>query len=142
MPKCTLFEIQAQIDNEFLQCHTFQIMRRQAKSYSIVDHELLHGGYLGRLTHHALVLYLFLVVVGDREGKNFYSDSLISRILRMDILAVFNAREELLKEGLIDYKRPYWRILTLTYPKRCEENNTALCINSLVRHVLEKNRRC
>ena len=45
---------------------------RWAKSYSIVDHGLLHGGYFHRLSHEAPSLYLFLVVVGDRDGKSYY----------------------------------------------------------------------
>ena len=96
----------------------FFIMKRQAKSYSIVDHHLLHGGYLGRLTREALALYLFLVVVGDWEGKSFYSASSIGKILRMDFFEIFKAKEELCTVCLIDYKRPYWQVMTLTSGKR------------------------
>lgn len=113
-------------------------MKRQAKSYSIVDHKLLHGGYLGRLTHQALVLYLFLVVVGDWEGKSFYSTSSIGRILRMGLLEICQGKEELLKAQLIDYKKPYWRVLTLTYAQRPGKNAIMTCINPLLRQVLKK----
>lgn len=114
-------------------------MKRQAKSYSIVDHELLHGGYLGRLAPQALALYLFLVVVGDWEGKSFYSAPSIGRILRMDLLEICQGKEELLKEQLIDYKKPYWRVLTLTYAQgRSGKNTIKTCINPLVSQVLKK----
>ncbi len=112
-------------------------MKREAKSYSIVDHELLHGGYLERLSHQALGLYLLLIVVGDREGKNFYAISSIGKILRMEPFEVYRAKDELLKEQLIDYQKPYWRVLTLTYGKRSEVINS---LSPLVQQVLEKNK--
>ncbi len=81
---------------------------RWARSYSIIDHQLLHGGWLHRLSHESMVLYLFLVVVGDREGKSFYGDARIMDILRLDWERFDAARSELIREGLIDYRRPYW----------------------------------
>lgn len=81
---------------------------RWAKSYSIVDHQLLHGGYLHRLSHEAMCLYLFLVVVGDRHGRSFYADTTIMEILRLDSTQLNKAKAELQTEGLIYYQRPYW----------------------------------
>ncbi len=81
---------------------------RHAKSYSIIDHQILHGGYLHRLSHEAMILYLFLVVVGDREGRSFYADTTIMEILRLDNTDLNNARLELEAEGLIYYRWPYW----------------------------------
>ncbi len=87
---------------------------REARSYSIVDHALLHGGYLGRLSHAALAFYLFLVVVGDREGRSFYSDASIGDILRLSGPALANARRELLTAELVRCRRPYWWVESLT----------------------------
>ncbi|MBF0104599.1 MAG: tyrosine-type recombinase/integrase [Deltaproteobacteria bacterium] len=56
--------------------------QRWAKSYSIVDHKLLHDGIFQKLSPFALSLYLFLVVVGDRCGKSFYSEIAIRSILK------------------------------------------------------------
>jgi len=33
---------------------------RWARSHSIIDHDLLQGGYLHRLRHESIILYLFL----------------------------------------------------------------------------------
>lgn len=87
---------------------------REAKSYSIVDHALLHGGYLGRLSHAALALYLFLVVVGDREGRSFYSDASVGGILRLLHPALVDARRDLIAAGLIRFQRPYWWVESLS----------------------------
>ena len=80
---------------------------RQAKSYSIVDHQLLNARYLHRLSHQALALYLFFVVVGDREGRSFYSDSSIMGIMRFSAQEYAAARAELDQAGLIELRRPY-----------------------------------
>lgn len=89
---------------------------RQARSYSIVDHRLLHGGFLARLSHVALSLYLFLCVVGDRDGRSFYGDRSICEILRLAFDDIARARAELIRAGLIDYRSPYWRVRSLTKP--------------------------
>ncbi len=89
-------------------------MMRWAKSYSIIDHQLLHGGYLHRLSHEAMVLYLFLALVGDISGRSFYADVTITLILRLEMQALHHARLELIKEGLIAYRKPYWRVKTIT----------------------------
>ena len=61
-----------------------------------------------------MILYLFLVVVGDRQGRSFYSDRSITEILRLSVSALHHAREELISEALISYRRPYWEVKNLT----------------------------
>lgn len=87
---------------------------RCAKSYSIVDHALYHGGYLHRLSHEALALYLFLVVVGDREGKSFHGEATVMQVLRLTQAAFDAARAHLSSEGLIVWRRPYWWVKSLS----------------------------
>ena len=80
---------------------------RWARSYSIIDHQILHGRYLHRLSHESMVLYLFLVVVGDRQGRSFYSDRSITEILRLSSPQIHHAREELISESLVTHVHPY-----------------------------------
>lgn len=80
---------------------------RWATSYSIVDHRLLHGGYFQKLSHEALVLYLFLTVVGDKNGRSFYADPTIEGILNLSREALDLARGSLIHLSLIDYRQPY-----------------------------------
>ncbi len=87
---------------------------RRARSYSIVDHELYHGGYLHRLSHEAMALYLFLVVVGDCDGKSFYGEATLREILRLDAARFLAARSALVGEGLIDLRKPYWWVRSLS----------------------------
>src|SRR3990167_1984547 len=87
---------------------------RQAKSYGIVDHQLLHGKYLHQLSHQALALYLFLVVVSDREGKNYYADPTVGQILRLSESQLQEARNSLIRLSLIDYRKPDWWVKNIT----------------------------
>jgi hypothetical protein len=86
---------------------------RWAKSYSIVDHRLLHGGYFQKLSHEALALYLFLIVVGDKNGRSYYADPTIEGILHLSREALDEARSCLLHLHLIDYRKPYWWVKNL-----------------------------
>lgn len=86
---------------------------RWAKSYSIVDHALLHGGYFNRLSHEALSLYLFLVVVGDQDGKSYYGERTICEILRLNGDRFQGARRDLVDAGLISFCSPYFWVKTL-----------------------------
>lgn len=87
---------------------------RRAKSYSIIDHAFLHGGYFHRLSHQALSLYLFLVVVSDRDGKSYYSERTIADILRLEGDAFRGARQELLESGLISFSSPYFWVKNIS----------------------------
>ncbi len=91
---------------------------RWAKSYSIIDHEILHRGYLHRLRHESMILYLFLVVVGDRDGRSFYAETTVMDILRLDRRELDAARLQLTEEGLIEYRRPYWWVRDIPV-RRC-----------------------
>lgn len=87
---------------------------RWAKSYSIIDHELLHQGYLHRLSHEAMALYLFLVVVSDREGKSFYNETTIIMILRFSKEIFVQVLKELIDANLIEYRRPYFWVKNIS----------------------------
>lgn len=88
-------------------------MKRWARSYSIVDHQLLHGGFFQKLSHQALALYLFLVVVGNAQGRSYYADDSIQGILHLSDSDLCQARNKLIEVRLIDYHRPYWWVRNL-----------------------------
>jgi hypothetical protein len=97
----------------FIEAWQYDKPMRWAKSYSIVDHQLLHGGYLHRLRHTSMGLYLFLVVVGDKNGRSFYADTTIMQMVRLSERELTHARLQLIQEGLIDYQRPYWWVKSI-----------------------------
>lgn len=90
---------------------------RWAKSYSIVDHQLLHQGFFKFLSVEALALYLFLVVVADGEGKSYYAERTVSDILRLPPENYSRALKELTLSGLVDFRRPYFWVKNLPTKK-------------------------
>lgn len=97
---------------------------REAHSYGIVDRRLLFDRYLHRMSHEGAVLYLFLVLAADRDGRSFYGDRSIGEILRLSPAVLDGARSELIKAGLVDYRRPYFWIKTLSRPKPTSRSAT------------------
>ena len=72
-----------------------------------------------------MILYLFLVVVGDRQGRSFYSDRSITAILRLSGPKLNHAREELISEGLLSYRRPYWEVKNIPQRRDHGRDNKA-----------------
>ena len=81
------------------------------------------------MSHESLILYLFLVIVGDKDGRNFYGERAIRGILRLGEKEFHQSRIELLKEDLIDYRSPYWWVKNITGGKsngRCPNQRSYL----------------
>lgn len=103
---------------------------REAKSYGIVDRRLLFDRYLNRMSHEGMALYLFLILAADRDGRSFYGDRSIEEILRLTPSDLSEARSELVEAGLVDYRRPYFWVKTLSAPRpqsRSVKKDTGVC---------------
>ncbi len=61
----------------------------------------------------ALALYLFLVTVADARGLSFYADASIGRLLSLSPQRLEQAREGLIRTGLIAYEAPLYQVLAL-----------------------------
>jgi hypothetical protein len=81
-----------------------------------VDHRLIRHAHLRGRDHSAWALYLFLVTVADVQGLSYYSDAAICRHLKMDLLQVAEARQQLLRADLIAYRKPLYQVLSLADP--------------------------
>jgi hypothetical protein len=90
--------------------------RQIPPSFSWVDHRLIRHAHLRGCDHSAWALYLFLVTVGDVQGLSYYSDAAISRHLKMELLHLSAARQQLLQADLIAYRKPLYQVLSLPDP--------------------------
>lgn len=91
-----------------------QQLRKIPTQFSWLDQRLVQKGYIDRLSHPAMGLYLFLVTVGDANGLSFYSDKTLQKRLTMSQECLLHARQLLLKERLITYQKPYSQVLGLS----------------------------
>jgi len=93
-----------------------QRIRKIPKQFSWLDHRLVRDHYIDRCSHSAAALYLFLVTVADAQGLSYYSDRVISQRLAMDANTLAQARQELIRIGLIAYQKPLYQVLALDTP--------------------------
>jgi hypothetical protein len=90
-----------------------QRVRRVPRQFSWVDQRLVREQHLDQCSHAAAALYLFLVTVGDARGLSYYADPSIMQRLSMDQKTLQAARDNLVRVGLIAFKKPLYQVLSL-----------------------------
>jgi hypothetical protein len=97
--------------------HKFPIRPDRIRSipdqFSWVDHRLVRDRHIERLSHQASALYLFLVTVADCQGLSYYSAPSLCERLVMDAPTLDAARMDLVRAGLVAYKKPLYQVLSL-----------------------------
>jgi hypothetical protein len=74
-----------------------QRVRKITGSFAFIEHRFLREGFLETLTHHELMLYLFLILVADRKGLSYYSYDKICTLLRLSLNEYIAARDALIQ---------------------------------------------
>lgn len=90
-----------------------QRLRKIEGSFSWIDHRFITGGFLRELSTLEILLYLFLIAVSDRNGLSFYHDDRIASLLKVDLPALGQAREGLIRRSLIAHESPLYQVLSL-----------------------------
>lgn len=88
-------------------------VRKIPAQFSWVDHRLVRDRHIERCDACAGFLYLFLVTVADNHGLSYYADGSLSRRLSMDPDRLVQARDDLMRAGLIAYRKPLYQVLAL-----------------------------
>lgn len=88
-------------------------VRQITGSFSWLDHRLLTDGFVATMTREELLLYFFLVLVGDRAGVNFYSYDKICTLLKIDADTLLEARAGLIAKALIAFDGTRYQVLQL-----------------------------
>ncbi len=88
-------------------------VRRIAGSFAFIEHRFLRRGFFSVLTHHELLLYVFLVLVSDRNGLSYYSYDKICILLRITLDDYIIARDGLIERDLIAFNGYLYQVLSL-----------------------------
>lgn len=88
-------------------------LRRIDGSFAFIEHRFLRDGFFESLTHHELLLYVFLVLVSDRMGLSYYSYDKICSLLRVTLDEYILARDRLIKKDLIAFDGHLYQVLSL-----------------------------
>jgi hypothetical protein len=88
-------------------------LRQVPAQFSWIDQRLVRENFLRRAEPAAWALYLVLVTVADAQGLSYYSDATLSRLLKMDLLQLAQARHQLVAADLLAYQKPLSQVLAL-----------------------------
>lgn len=81
--------------------------------FSFIPHRFLTDGFLASLEQKELLLFLFLVIVSDRNGLSYYSYDAICSLLQIDVDQYIKARDALIEKDLIDFDGTVFQVLSL-----------------------------
>jgi hypothetical protein len=88
-------------------------IRKITGSFAFVEHRFLQDGFWSSLDHHQLLLYLFLIIVADRNGLSYYSYDKICTLLRISVDEYILARNALIEQNLIAFDGYFFQVLSL-----------------------------
>ena len=111
------------------------LIRQVPEQFSWVDHRLVRERYIDYLSHSAATLYLFLVTVSDSHGLSYYGEANLQKRLSMDSASLTQARNDLIRQQLIAFRKPIYQVLALD-PRR-EPGQSATGPQS-IREVLQQ----
>ncbi len=88
-------------------------VRRITGSFAFIEHRFLRDGFWESLANRELLLYLFLVLVADRNGVSYYSYDKIYSLLKILMDEYLNARDALIDKDLIAFDGYFFQVLSL-----------------------------
>jgi hypothetical protein len=81
--------------------------------FSFIPHRFVLDGFLAALRQKELLLYLFLVLVSDRNGLSFYSYDTICTLLELSLDEYIASRNNLIEKDLIAFDGTLFQVLDL-----------------------------
>jgi hypothetical protein len=88
-------------------------VRKITGSFAFLEHRVLRDGFWTSLTQHELLLYIFLVLVADRNGLSYYSVDKICALLQLSLDDYLLARKARIKKDLIAFDGHLFPVLAL-----------------------------
>jgi hypothetical protein len=88
-------------------------LRKITGSFAFIEHRFLRDGFWTSLSHHELLLYVFLVLVADRNGLSYYSFDKTCSLLKISIDEYIFARNALIDKDLIAFDGHLYQVLSL-----------------------------
>jgi hypothetical protein len=82
-------------------------------SFAFIEHRFLRAGFWSSLGHHELLLYVFFILVADRNGLSYYSFDKICSLLQCSLDEYVLARNALIHKDLIAFDGHLFQVLSL-----------------------------
>ena len=90
-----------------------QRIRKITSSFAFIEHRFLRDGFWSTLDQHQLLLYVFLIIVADRNGLSYYSYDKICTLLKIAVDDYIVARDALIEKDLIGFDGHLFQVLSL-----------------------------
>lgn len=94
-----------------------RVRRLPPTGWSWVDRRFIRE-HMAYLSDEAVLLYFFLSAVADKHGLSFYGDGTLAIQLRITLLTLVEARDELLARDLIAHESRFTQVLSLPPPRQ------------------------
>jgi hypothetical protein len=88
-------------------------VRKITGSFAFIEHRFIRDGFWSSLSQHELLLYVFLVLVADRNGLSYYSFDKICALLQLSLDDYLLTRNALIKQDLIAFDGHLFQVLSL-----------------------------
>jgi len=88
-------------------------VRKITGSFSWIDHRFITERLIDLLGRDEILLYLWLITVGDRNGVSFYSDEKTASRIKLAVNPIQKAREGLIEKGFVIYRKGITQVLPL-----------------------------
>ena len=115
-------------------------LRAVPSQFSWIDQRLVRDNFLRQAPPEAWALYLVLVIVADAQGLSYYSDASLGRLLKLDLLALAAARQQLVSADLLAYHKPFYQVLALPPAQAASEGRRcgqSLSVGDILRRAVE-----
>jgi len=90
-------------------------VRKITGSFAFLEHRCLRDGFWATLSQHALLLYIFLILVADRNGLSYDSFDKICSLLQCSLDDYLVARNALIHKDLIAFDGHVFQVLALPH---------------------------
>jgi len=88
-------------------------VRQITGSFAFIEHRFLRDGFWSSLSPHELLLYVFLVLVADRNGLSYYGYDKVCTLLRFTLDDYLVARNALIENDLVAFDGHLFQVLSL-----------------------------
>ena len=113
-------------------------VRKISGGFSFIPHRFVLDGFLAALGQKELLLYLFLVLISDRNGLSFYSYDKICTLLQLNIDEYIASRDSLIEKDLIVFDGTLFQVLDLTQNRPQQEKiEVRLPVEQLIRQTIK-----
>jgi hypothetical protein len=80
------------------------------------------------------------LIVADAQGLSYYSEATLSRLLKVDLVTLAQARQQLVRAELLAYHKPLYQVLALppaAAAPASQRSGQSLSVGDILRRVVQ-----